>query len=436
MTKYIPTTQERYIIDGKDKFNKTWGEIAEGYILKFKEYKSRNAVRCIYQRVKIKIGLGGAETRAKVESTTKIDNGGKIEYDGKNNTTTFDRIISLSHGTEITPENVMKAHGLDESLWKVVSYKSNYWQSQKQGGELLDLYQSKLTVMPIAQSELTFADIDAYFDKKDYAKDKLPIDCLNYSPDGEVLEVMLPDLHIGMLSWNKETGEDYDLKIVRERYFAAINDVVERCKGRKFKKILFVTLGDLLHVDNDKQTTTNGTFQQVEGRLAKMFECAEDMLIDGVTILGKIAPVELIYICGNHDRNTGYMLHRSVKNAFRNDKNVIVDTEPNPQKCRLVGRSLIGWVHGDMPRKNIADWLPKNHRELFALAKFIEIHSGHIHTYTAIEDGAIIVKTIPTLCASSYWEHQQGYSGGWKALMCNIWNPRTGLRDTWITNIA
>lgn len=362
------------------------------------------------------------------------------EYQEKTKERIFTDVITIfDKRQEITPKMVMEAHKLDTDEWEVVNYKLNFWETQKSaqfgGGTQLQC-QSKLVVKPKVKQELTFKDIDNYFAKKDYSKDKLPINCLRYDPNGEILEIALPDLHIGMLSWENETGENYDLKIVKERYFAAINDVVERCKHKKIKKIVFVSLGDLIHVDNDKQTTTNGTFQQMDGRFTKVIEVAEDMIIDGVTILGEIAPVEVIYICGNHDRNTGYMLMRSASNAFRNDKNVTFDTLPNPQKCRLFGNCLIGWLHGDTPKKNMTDWLSKNHRDLFAKAKFIEIHSGHCHSFAVQEVGVVILKTLPTLCSSSYWEHQQGYSGGWKSLACHIWNEKTGLRDMWFTNIA
>ena len=91
---------------------------------------------------------------------------------------------------------------------------------------------------------------------------------------------------------------------------------------------MFITLGDILHVDNDNGTTTKGTQQQMDGRMAKITECAEDMLIDAITILGNIAPVEYIYLAGNHDREFGYMLARSVSNVFRNDPNVTCDISP------------------------------------------------------------------------------------------------------------
>ena len=87
------------------------------------------------------------------------------------------------------------------------------------------------------------------------------------------------------MSWRKETGEDYDVHIAKDHFYKCLYDNIEMQKTKKLKKIFFVTLGDLLHFDNDNQTTTKGTFQQADGRMAKIYDSILDMLIDGITIL-------------------------------------------------------------------------------------------------------------------------------------------------------
>ena len=247
------------------------------------------------------------------------------------------------------------------------------------------------------------------------------------------------------MSWRQETGEDYDLHIAKDRFNQCAYDFVNRCKGLTIKKIIVVTLGDLLNADNDNQTTTKGTFQQTDGRIAKIFDATLDMLIDFVTVLGGIAPVEVIYIPGNHDRVTGYMLLRSAEMAFCKDKNITFDTTPNTQKFKLVGVNLIGWTHGDMPKQNMANWLWHSARREYGLSKFSEVHAGHFHslqTKEAKKDfiqedeiGGIIIRYLPTICNASYWEHQQGYTPARKTLMAFMWNEETGLYDNWNSNI-
>ncbi len=346
----------------------------------------------------------------------------------------FEGIIELLSGQPITPEIVMEAHNLKPDEWKVVSFTSNAWQSQIKGGDKIVLWQSKITVRPRTETEITFADIDNYFANKDLTA---PVVALNsdYDPEGEVLEICIPDLHAGLLSWRFETGEDYDLNITKTRFFKAISDIVARCKNHSFSKIEFVTLGDLLHTDNDNQTTTKGTFQQVEGRLAKIFDFTLDMMIAATQLLSEVAPVEVVYICGNHDRVLGYTLIKATEKAFTGNERVTFDVTPNPQKFRLFGNALVGWTHGDMPKKNMQGWLQDRARKEFGQCQYAEIHAGHYHSEEVHEAAGVKIRYMPNLAAASYWEHQQGFPQTTKSVVCYRWHPEKGLRSIWYNNI-
>ena len=49
-----------------------------------------------------------------------------VEYKA-DGTMTYDRIIALRDGEDLTPEKVMRAHGLDPCMWEVVFCKSNFY---------------------------------------------------------------------------------------------------------------------------------------------------------------------------------------------------------------------------------------------------------------------------------------------------------------------
>ncbi len=127
-----------------------------------------------------------------------------FEYHG-DGVVVSEKFITLKDGQEMTPEFIMEAHGLKVSEWDVVSYKNNFWNSQLKGGHLQISYQSKLTVKP-KKAGLDFDAIDKYFETKQFKYDKPLVKCLNYDPDGEILEIDLPDLHSGLLAWRGETG--------------------------------------------------------------------------------------------------------------------------------------------------------------------------------------------------------------------------------------
>lgn len=368
---------------------------------------------------------GGAEFTPEPKRSVSYKDNGEMVFEG---------IIELLSGQAITPEIVMEAHNLKPDEWKVVSFTSNAWQSQVKGGSKMVLWQSKITVRPRTESEITFADIDRYFAGKDLTAPVVTVNS-KYDPTGEILEICIPDLHVGLLSWRHETGEDYDLNIARDRFLNAIFDIVSRSQHHSFSKIVFVTLGDLLHTDNDNQTTTKGTFQQVDGRLAKIFDYTLDMVIDAIHVLSEIAPVEVIYICGNHDRVLGYTLVKAAEKAFTGNGRVKFDVSPNPQKFRVFGDALVGWTHGDMPKKNMAGWLQDRARREFGQTRYAEIHSGHYHSEEVHEAAGVKIRYMPNLAAASYWEHQQGFPQTTKTVVCYRWHPRKGLRSIWYNNI-
>lgn len=354
-----------------------------------------------------------------------------VEIKGKE--TISEKVIALSANDLANPNALMKAHGFDPNFFELVSAKANFWQCQKKDGSDGTLYQSKITVRP--RIALVNEDIiDEYFRNKNF-DGFAPVAPFKYNPEDEYLEINITDLHIGLLSWMPETGENYDLKIVETRFREAIADVVYRCRGRRFKAIRFVTLGDILHVDNSKQETTNGTFQQIDGRIPKIFDLAVDMISDALQeLLVLKSPIEYVYIAGNHDRDSGYYLAKCIATMFRKNKNITFDISPNPIKAKTYGNNLVGYVHGDMPRKNLGTILLTNFRKEFGESTYAEVHCGHLHSKSEEIVNGIKVIHLPALCESSYWEHQQGYKSD-RALLCYVWNGTTGKRESWVTNI-
>ena len=440
-----------WVEDAKDlKFNqgKSWSETARGVA---KYFPGMDQVE-ILEKVRYKL----RKSPEYMQSKADCDNG-QCEYPKKDEILSDGsrrsyRILELRKNHTYTPEELLKLHWFDPPEdWELIEAKSNVWNGmtgKKRNNELVELWQSTVRVRPKVPG-VTMAMIDKYLESKKFREPKPPTKPLQYDPSGEILEIDSPDLHNGLLSWQPETGADYDIRIAEERFKQVMFDIKSRCAGRKLKKITFVTLGDILHVDNDNQTTTKGTPQQVDGRIAKIFNITCDMFIDAFTMLGNIAPLEVVYLPGNHDRVTGYMLLKAISLAFKDDKNITFDTSPNPQKHRLWGNVLVGFVHGDIANKNMGTWLQDRARRDYGLAKFVEVHAGHYHTEktkerysaklhedTITEDiGGVVIRYLPTISNVSYWEHLGGYPFGTKTMVSYVWNEKTGLRDVWYSNV-
>ena len=346
-----------------------------------------------------------------------------------------DKVLDLSKIDKSNPKALMEAHGFDPNKYILVSAKNSIWSKSEDS----TLYSSKIVVKPQSSNEITFEDVDRYFSKFDGVP-PIYINPVQYAPDAEFLEVCLQDTHIGLLSYGAETGEDYDVNIACERIERAIADVIERCKGRKFSRVVFSLLGDILHVDNAQNTTVKGTKQDVDARISKMFDMALDVLIKSIISLGNIAPVEVISVPGNHDVTLSYMLTKALEMAFKKDNNVVFYNSPSPRKWRRYGKVLIGWAHGDLPSKNATEWIQSEAAEDWGKSKYREVRLGHLHSLSTLQKfeetkSGLITRYLPTLCASSAWEHYQGFGDNPKTLISFVWDENKGLREQWYTNI-
>lgn len=357
-----------------------------------------------------------------------------------------ERLIEMNDEDDKSPRRMLELHGLNPDEWDVIECVNEYWNAQVHHtqvavrGPKLEMRLSKMRAKPKCKA-VTFEDVKRFFDETELTTAKPPVIPMRFDPDGETLEIDIADLHSGLYAWGAETGENYDVNIARERFFNAIRDILARCDGRKFKRIILALLGDLLHTDNDAQTTTKGTFQQVDGRMPRVFTKTLEMLIEAIDWLGAIAPVDVVYTRGNHDSTTGWMLIKSVEQAYRNDPNVTVDVSPDPQKHRLIGNALIGFVHGDMPPKNLAGWLQVRARQMGKPIRFMEVHSGDKHALKTRERvqtedlEGVIIRTMPTICTSSTWEHHEGYDGATRTVVSFVWHDESGLREMWYSNM-
>ena len=358
------------------------------------------------------------------KNTQKPETPKKSDATYSNGNIIYNDVIEIPKGETLTPEYVLKLKKLPIEQWEVVSFVVNVWQGQRDADSTVDMYQTKLTVRPRKEISITFADIDKYFEDK--SPQDVPFEPINYNQEGETLEIDIADLHCGLLAWRNETNDDFDLHICSDRFLAGIDDIVKRCKGKNYKQIYFCTLGDILHIDNDKNETTKGTYQQADGRLPKIFDFAFDTMHKALEMLRQLnCPINYVYLCGNHDRNTGYFL---VKLLEAKNTDIVFDTRPNPQKAIHFDNVLIGLTHGDMPKSNKGTWLINDYRREFGASDFVEEHSGHIHEEEARKHNGIMVRSILAQCGNSYWEHQQGYRSK-RGIMCFVWCDK-GLRET------
>ena len=377
--------------------------------------KSPEAARSYYRR--------HADKYPSIKSKNSIS----INADG---TQTSDRLILISEEERKSPRRLLELHNYDPDKWVITNSIDNLWHGQKshkQGGGLLIHYQSKITVKPA--TDITMETVQSFFDNLDHPTAK-PIKPKQYAPDGEVLEIALADMHKGSRSPYNESNS------VEDKFRYTINDIVSRCGNRKFSKIYFVLGGDNAHFDTKSRTTTAGTQLDTDGLTAtEIFKALLDLYYWGIDCLRQIAPVEVICLPGNHDWLVSLMIAMTIEAYYKDCQDVIVDTDQRPRKWRIVGCSLIGWMHGEMSKTNASSWLMAEARDDWGKTKYAEVHAFHYHSQTMAEKNGMILRYLPSMKETDEWEYEKGFVGSVKATVSFVWGFEEGLREMWYTNV-
>lgn len=239
----------------------------------------------------------------------------------------------------------------------------------------------------------------------------LPVDAPAFAMSELQSWYIAGDPHFGMLAWARESGEDHDLGIARERMLKAVDLLIESAPPSETAALLNV--GDAFHSNNSRNRTEgSGNVLDVDGRMSKIFEMTLEtwgMCID--RLLLKHQRVECINIRGNHDPDVSLLLAYALRERYRNEPRVSVPICDRKFQYRRFGSSLICLHHGDgvqpadLPGIMLAD-VPRDVGE----TEFRYWWLGHIHhKLRGQEVNGAEWETFNTLAGRDAWHDGKGY---------------------------
>ena len=175
-------------------------------------------------------------------------------------------------------------------------------------------------------------------------------------------------------------------------------------------------------------TTTKGTPQDTDIKYDALYKLLLKNIIFIIERLTKIAPVEIIYVGGNHDKLTSFTMAEAMYWHFLNNDNVEVDSVFNNRKYRLIGNVLLGFAHGDDEKKNIIYCMQNDVPELWGKAKYREFHLSHFHKEVMVDEkNGIIMRWISSISGTDAWTYNGGYIGSQKKAQSFVWDDEKGL---------
>lgn len=345
-------------------------------------------------------------------------------------------------------EKISTHCGVDLNVWEIDNHRitANIWtvngKFSKPKGEGQEWKQATNKQLKIIISYKRIAPDNRLEFKKDLIstleKKSPKVKLIKRSINGSLLLLDIPDLHLSRLSYGKETGDNYDIKIAEKRFATAMSEFREEINfeitRRSVEKILFIVGNDFFNYNHAKPfpQTSNGTPQESDVRFQKMFNVGSNLVIKQIELASEIAPVEILIIPGNHDEEIVFYLGEVINAWFRNNENITVVISPTMRKYSQFGKNMFGFSHGKYERFD----------RLFANMAFEEMkmwsntthkyfYTGHLHhkeTKLVLADREIVLVKYPkpqtlvtedfngimfdrlaSLSSNDYYESSRGY---------------------------
>lgn len=314
-----------------------------------------------------------------------------------------DKLIEMSLEQSKDVNYLLQAHGFDKESWELVNAKNNIWNVHSKQDGVQTLYSSKITVKP----KVNGFDFDKFVELIEQKVTPVHIEKINSDlPHSKLLEVSLFDMHFGISSL--------------EYYKEHLNDIATKIQSRQWDKVLFVIGQDLLHNDNFKGSTANGTpIDKVD--MVKAFDEALQFYVTLISEALKYANnVDCIYVKGNHDESFSYGLFRTLQATFPQAN---FEGSLKQRKGFTWESVFIGLSHGDKGANRLIENFMTEYGKLIANAEIKEIHTGHLHTEISKDKFGITQRTLATANKTDSWHEDNGFVGSMKRFQLFEYSP-------------
>lgn len=351
----------------------------------------------------------------------------------------------------VKEEDLLELHNISLDEWEIEKKIVNTWESasrNKKGDlEIHPLFQVKLWLRNKIPAK-TLEEI-----RKEFVEDltklspKVPSKSFNFfSKKGkkQLLQINLFDLHLGKISWDEETGQNYNIEEACKVFNNAVDYFLEKTQIYNVERILLPIGNDFFNSDRSHpfNSTTKGTPQEEDNRWQNTFRTGRELIVRNALKLSETAPVDIIMVPGNHDLEKNFYLGDSLQGWFSNNKNINVDNSPSTRKYYTYNNILLGFTHGDSTKiQNLPLVMAQEKPTEWANAKYREIHIGHFHrkkdmVFSTIDEATgVKIRYMSSLSATDSWHHSKGFIGSGRTGECFLWDTENGLQANLFFNV-
>lgn len=195
------------------------------------------------------------------------------------------------------------------------------------------------------------------------------------------------DVHIGLMAWGQETGEDFDTRAACERLQSWVGQCIKASPQSAVGIVLFN--GDTLHADDQTNKTQSGHILDVDTR----HFCTLEMSIAAIGACVEMAAahhdkVKVRILPGNHDRTSHMPILFAIAERYRGNPRIEVPKVPGEFFVFEHGACMISAHHGDKANaQRLVMALADDHAEMWGRTRHRYLWTGHLHHLKAEDIG-------------------------------------------------
>ena len=254
------------------------------------------------------------------------------------------------------------------------------------------------------------------------------VDRINLGQTRPYAVVISPtDLHFGSGAWIDETGTHYNTEEARSRLINRTENLINRLPGNP-EKLIIVTGSDWFHIDNEEGTTTKRTPQDMSTSPTQIFMDGCFLAREHIEQLRGVAPIEVFFGRGNHDRQMSLALMLYLHAVYENTEDVTVELNPMLRQYHVWGNNLLGFTHGDgVSGLDLPALMASEQWEAWGKCQHKVWFHGHLHHQKTLEKGGAIVIQLPSLAGNDRWHYRKGHVLARPGLMAHLIDEELGL---------
>ena len=313
-------------------------------------------------------------------------------------------------------DELYENHNKDSKNWKI----SSVWHKDKN---------TSIHFVPINNQEINYVEEFKQFSSSFKYEPLPPLEgCIT----DNVYVLALADLHIG-----KQKSDNY-LKQIRN---GCINLISKNTQN--IKELVILNTGDMLHMDNIKNTTTKGTQLEADESFETVFTTTLNFIVSLIQDLLPYTPrLTFVNVRGNHDYNTSYCVGEALKLYYGSSPVInILNSASNRLYFNSCGNAFL-FSHGDKALNKLPLIFATEGSDSFSKANHRHILLGHLHHTQSkeyftdqMEFMGIDCRVINSPCKTDRYHSEEGYIGAKKIISLFGYNKLLGKFSEYIQPI-